>query len=332
MPQTSLARLGIIVWKLLEEYGHDPASVFLETGLGPKLMHNPDARISYIVEDKLWSKTSELIADPCYGLYAIRYWHPSHFGALGYAWLASSSLRTAFIRLDRYLHTVTGYFNFQLEDTADGFVVTFIPKSFVLDIPARVDAVLSILIKMCRINAGEELNPLMVSFTHKEYPCSGEYYAYFRSPIQFEAATNSFILSSEVIDQPLAGANPQLAQLNDQIMICALAKLNRNNIEQQVKATILEQLPSGNISHKKVADALHMSVRNLQRKLKNINTSFRELLDEIRQQIAKQYVTTSDMSLSEVTFLLGLSESSSFSRAYKRWHGVTPSEARKSNE
>ena len=84
-------------------------------------------------------------------------------------------------------------------------------------------------------------------------------------------------------------------------------------------------------SQKKVADALHMSVRNLQRKLKHIDTTFRELLDEIRRDLAKQYINNSDVSFSEVTFLLGFSESSSFSRAYKRWHGVTPSEVRKLN-
>ncbi len=332
MSQTSQAPLAKIVWHLLEEYGHDPASLFHEVGFDPKLFNNPDARMSHEIADKLWSKTSELIDDPCFGLRAIKYWHPTQFGALGYAWLASSSLRTGFNRFDRYAHIVSEFINFQMEDTADGFVVTLVTKPFVLDIPARADAALSLLVNLCRINAGEELNPLVVTFTHEEFPCSGEYYAYFRSPIQFEAATNSFILSPDMIDQQLDGANPQLAQLNDQLMISTLAKLNRKNIEQRVKAAIIEQLPSGNISQVKVADALHMSVRNLQRKLKNTNTSFRELLDEMRRELAKQYVNNSDVSLSEVTFLLGFSESSSFSRAYKRWHGVTPNVVRKSSQ
>jgi len=305
--------------------------LFIEAGLDPGLMHNPDARMSYKVADKLWSKASELITDPCFGLRATRYWHPSHYGALGYAWLASSSLRTAFNRFERYVHTVSEFVDLQLEDTTDGFVVTLVQKPFVLDIPARTDAALAVAIKMCRVNVGEDLNPLVVTFTHKEFPGSGEYYAYFRSPIQFEAATNSFTLPSEVMDQPLDGTNPQLAQLNDQLMISTLARLNRNDIEQRVKAAIIEQLPSGNISQEMVADALHMSIRNLQRKLKNIDSSFRDLLDDIRRELAKQYITASDINLNEVTFLLGFSESSSFSRAYKRWHGVTPSEARRLN-
>jgi len=330
MPQTNLARFGKIVWKLLEDYGHDPESLFLEAGIDPKLIDTPYARVDIESANRLWSRTSEVIDDPCFGLRAVKHWHPSHFGALGYAWLTSSSLRTAFNRSDRYVHTVSEFVDFQLEDTDKGFVVTLISKPTMQDIPARIDAVLAIFIKMCRINVDEEFNPSLVTFTHKEFPCSGEYYAFFRCPVQFEAATNSFIIPAEVIDQPLDGANPQLAQLHDQVMICTLAKLNRNNIEQRVKAAIIEQLPSGNISQEMVADALHMSVRNLQRKLKKMDTSFRELLDEIRCDLAKRYITASDVNLNEVTFLLGFSESSTFSRAYKRWHGVTPSEVRKS--
>lgn len=331
MSQTSSTRLNKVLWRLLEEYGHDPEKLFIEIGIDPKLFNDPDARISYELVDGLWRMTSELIDDPCYGLRGHKYWHPSHFGALGYAWLASSSLRTAFNRFDRYINIVSDFFDLQLEDTTDGFVVTVIPKPYLQDIPARIDGILSILIMMCRINAGDEINPLAVTFTHKEFPGSGEYYAYFRSPVQFEAATNSFTLASDLIDQALDGANPQLARLNDQLMISTLAKLNRANIEERVKAVIIEQLPSGNISQEIVAEALHMSVRNLQRKLHDIQTSFRELLNETRRKLAKQYVTTSDVSLSEVTFLLGFSESSTFSRAYKRWHGVAPSEVRKLN-
>ncbi|HIF50441.1 MAG TPA: AraC family transcriptional regulator [Thiotrichaceae bacterium] len=331
MPQTSLARLSKLAWKLLEEYGHNPESLFREVGLDPKLMHHPDARMSYDVADNLWSKTSELIGDPCCGLRIIKHWHPSQFGALAYAWLTSSSLRTAFNRFYRYVHTVSEFFDIQLEDTKEGFVVTVVPKPFVMDIPGRNDAVLAIFVKLCRTNVDEALNPLKVTLTHKEYPCSDEYHAFFRSPIEFEAATNSITLPSEVVDQQLDGANPQLAQLHDQLMISTLANLNRNDIEQRVKAAIIEQLPSGNISQQMVAGALNMSVRNLQRKLKNIDTIFRELRDEIRQKLAKQYVTGTDVNLSEVAFLLGFSESSTFSRAYKRWHGVTPSEVRKSS-
>jgi len=329
MSKTGIAKLTKYAWYLLEEYGQDPAPLFLEAGIDLKLVNTPDARLDIESANKIWSRTSEMIDAPCFGLHAVKYWHPSHYGALGYAWLASSSLRTAFNRLDRYVQTVSDFVDFQLEDTEKGFVVTFIPQPTLQDIPARVDAFLAIFIKMCRINVDEELNPSLVTFTHKEFACSGEYYAFFRSPIQFGAATNSFTLPTEVMDKQLDGANPQLAQLHDQLMISTLAKLSRNNIEQRVKSAIIEQLPSGNISQEMVAGALHMSVRNLQRKLKNMDTSFRELLDEIRCELAKQYVTGSDTNLSEITFLLGFSESSTFSRAYKRWHGITPSEVRK---
>jgi AraC-like DNA-binding protein len=329
MSLTSRAPLAKIAWKLLEEYGHDPAPLFHDVGLNPNLYNNPDARMSYEIADNLWRKTSDLIDDPCFGLRAVKHWHPSLYGALGYAWLASSSLRTGFNRFDRYVHIVSEFLDFQLEETNKGFLVTFIPKPFIMDIPGRADATLAIFIRMCRINAGEEFNPLQVTLAHEEHSCSGQHFAYFRCPIEFNADTYSFTLPLETMDKQLDGSNPQLALLNDQLMIRALAKLSRDNIEQRVKASIIEQLPSGDVSQEKVADALHMSVRNLQRKLKNMNTTFRELLDEIRSDLAKKYVTTSEANINEITFLLGFSESSSFSRAYKRWHGLTPSEARK---
>ena len=201
MSQTSLAKVGKLAWHLLEEYGQDPESLFLEAGIDPKLIDSPGARVDIESANKLWSRTSDLIDDPCFGLRAVKHWHPSHFGALGYAWLTSSSLRTAFNRFDRYVHTVSEFVDFQLEDTDKGFVVTLIPKPTMQDIPARIDAMLAIFIMMCRINVDEELNPSLVTFTHKEFPCVGEYYAFFRSPVQFEAATNSFTLPAEVIDQ-----------------------------------------------------------------------------------------------------------------------------------
>ncbi len=312
----------------MEDYGQNPEPVFEKAGLSAEIINNPDARISYETSDTLWARAAELIDDPCCGLTVVNHWHPSSFGALGYAWLASSTLRTAFKRFERYMDTVSEYAELQIHESDNEFVVTILHQPLVKNIPVRTDALITVIVAMCRINAGNELNPLKVNITHEEYPCAGKYYEYFRCPVQFNAETNSLTFSVDRIDKKLDGANPQLANLNDQVMVKALAKLNRSNIEQRVKAAIIEQLPSGNVSQESIADALHMSVRNLQRKLKLSNTSFRQVMEECRQELARQYIKNSTMSLSEVAYLLGFAESSSFSRAYKRWFGHTPSQAR----
>lgn len=72
-----------------------------------------------------------------------------------------------------------------------------------------------------------------------------------------------------------------------------------------------------------------MSVRSLQRKLQQSGTSFRQLLDQTREELARQYICDRGADLTEIAFLLGFSEHSAFSRAFKRWTGQTPSDMRR---
>jgi AraC-like DNA-binding protein len=90
----------------------------------------------------------------------------------------------------------------------------------------------------------------------------------------------------------------------------------------------MDLLPHGNISDDAVANALHMSVRTMHRKLTEENNNFRTLLVEMRRDLAEQYILDNSLTLTEISLLLGFSESSSFSRAFKSWTGTAPSEAR----
>ena len=77
-----------------------------------------------------------------------------------------------------------------------------------------------------------------------------------------------------------------------------------------------------------IAESLHMTPRNMHRKLQKEGTSFKVLLTGIRRELAQQYIQDRSKTLTEISFLLGFSEVSSFSRAYKGWTGQPPSEAR----
>jgi AraC-like DNA-binding protein len=96
-----------------------------------------------------------------------------------------------------------------------------------------------------------------------------------------------------------------------------------------VKAAIIDRLPSGNLSVEKLARKLHTSARSLQRNLRNNGASYRCLLDETRRELGLQYVKDSKMSFTEIAFLLGFSDQSAFTRAFRRWTGLAPKEARR---
>jgi AraC-like DNA-binding protein len=80
-----------------------------------------------------------------------------------------------------------------------------------------------------------------------------------------------------------------------------------------------------------VADLLNMSKRKLQLKLANKNARYKKLLDDIRLTKAKQFLNEKELSLNEIAFLLGYSEVSSFSRAFKRWTGIAPGQYKKNS-
>ena len=132
------------------------------------------------------------------------------------------------------------------------------------------------------------------------------------------------------MDRKLTGSNDELAQLNEHVVVRYLAHSEKEDIVNRVKAKIIEELADGTVTEASVAESLHMTPRNMHRRLQKEDTSFKVLLTEVRQDLARQYIKDRSKTLTEISFLLGFSEVSSFSRAYKGWTGQPPSEARQS--
>jgi AraC-like DNA-binding protein len=326
---TALASAIRPLWSLLEEYGQDPGPLFQRSGIEPEALKNPNARLPVAACNAVWLRASSRISDPCFGLKAAQHWHPSMFGALGYAWLASTSLRTALGRLQRYTDLVLEGSSVQVHESRGGEVnVRLSYQGSPYTIPALADALLALVLRLCRLNCGESLNPMRATLFHSSPAEPGPYFACFRCPVEFDAPHDGLTFAKAVVDQPLPGANPNLAQLNDQEIIRHLARLNRDRITERVQAAIIEQLPSGNVSNETVAKALNVSSRTLHRQLQDEGTSFKALLDETRRELAKTYINDDRINLTEVAFMLGFAEPSSFTRACRRWTGKAPSAMR----
>jgi AraC-like DNA-binding protein len=150
----------------------------------------------------------------------------------------------------------------------------------------------------------------------------------FGPSIEFDAVDNRLCFDTELVNKPLTTANPNLARINDQTVIDYLARFDRASIAMQVRSKIIDQLPDGIPRQDHIAGSLNLSLRSLQRRLREEETSFKDLLENTRQTLAGQYLRESHRSIGEITYLLGFSESSNFTRAFKRWTGMTPAEFR----
>jgi AraC-like DNA-binding protein len=317
------------LWRQIEDYGIDPAPLFKKHGVKASKRFDPNARISYYKTDLIMAEAALLTGDPSFGLKEANYILPAHIGPLGFSWLASTSLRTALTRLQRYTKVLNEKLQIDLQNAEDELVVEMnvgqpSAKEF-----HRDSASLGALTRMCRFICGDNWNPAAVTIKHPEPADASYYFAFFRCAVKFNASRNSLHIHSRQADERLTGSNKQLAQINDHIVVKYLATLAHDDIVNRVKSTIIENLGESGVTESRVANSLHMSVRNLHRRLASEDTNFKQLLLEIRTELASQYISDATLSLTEISYMLGFSESSSFSRAYRRWTGWSPSAARK---
>ena len=330
MQITHFAPATNMLWRHIESCGHDPAPVFRKAGINPGLLKKSDARINISHIDELWKLAVELLDDPCFGIKMTANWHPSYVGALGYAWCASSTLRTALNRVVRYIHVVTEDLNIKLAETPRGLKVTADLGKSAFTLPQHHDVVISALMHMCRFNYGDELLAAEVCLAHEKPPCAKVIEDYFRTPITYDVDESSLMLAKKDVDLELSSSNKELALLHDEFLMKYLIEIKKGDIVQQIQSVIIDNLPSGKVSDNLIAKELNMSERSLQRKLKDRGTTFRTVLDNVREMAAIQYIKNPVNTMSDIAFLLGFSEQSAFSRAFKKWTGISPIKYRNS--
>jgi AraC-like DNA-binding protein len=330
MQITNLASVQHILWNILQHQGEDAEEVFRKVGLNPALMSKPGRRYKVEKTNMLWQEAAKWINDPCFGLTAAQHWHPSYLGTLGYTMLASTTLRAALERLIRFHRVVTDHQFAALQENKKEktFVITLLDLQSDVALPCLEDAVLALIISILRMNYQQELNPVRVTLQHPSPDCNSRYFELFRCPVEFEAPVTSMALPLDAVDKRLPGSNLELTVAGEHLMTDYINSLKDPLLTTRIKKIIAQHLPTGDANVETVADRLYVSTRTLQRHLKNEKTSFLRLLTETRTELAKAYVRDQDMDLTEVAFLLGFSELSTFSRSFKKWTGLAPAHYR----
>jgi AraC-like DNA-binding protein len=331
MKDATLATTGQIIWRLIEHHGLAPERLFRTAGIDPKIIHDPRAHIARPKSDLLIRALAAQIPNPTFGLQAAQCWHPSNLGALGYAWLSSSTLRTALSRLVRYWRLVVADVTVRLDESPKGVKFVHIPPELDATLDAiRADIAIAILYDMCRTNFGSALSPERVAFRRAAPADTGPYEAFFGCPVSFGADANSLLISLAEADLPLPTGNRDLAAMHDRALVEQLARLDKKDVMARFRASLLERMTSGDVSEDGLARDLHMSRRSLQRRLAEAEATYQSLVDDTRRDMALRYLEDPGKSATDITFLLGYSQQSAFTRAFRRWMGVSPSEYRSS--
>ena len=310
MLPSTLSSVVLLITKALDAEGVDSKQVLIRAGLNPTHLYDSNARYSYPAVTHLWKMAAKVTGDPCFGFKAASFWHPTTLHALGYTWLASDTLGDALQRAARYIRIANTVLTAAFEETDIGYrFTTEMDKDWRGIEPAdeAIDASVALILDMCRHCYGADLNPTLIEVRRpKISQCAKQYEQLFNSPIHYSSSENAIYFDKTDITQRLPTANAELARTNEKIIVDYLARLDKNNITTQVKAKLLELLPSGHFTEEIILQSLHLSQRTLQRKLKEEGTTFKELLDETRRELAKEYVNDTSLSFSEITYHPGV--------------------------
>src|SRR5262249_51637173 len=129
----------------------------------------------------------------------------------------------------------------------------------------------------------------------------------------------------ETLEIPLLRADAALQAILEAQVMAVIEKLPRGEATTDaVRRYLAGGLGDGQPTLEQIAPRLHMSPRTLHRRLEEEGTSFRQVLSEVRRELAARHLSEGRLAIGEIAFLLGFSEPSAFHRAFKRWTGHAP--------
>ncbi len=323
-----IAGWAVAVAEALDARDVDSKAVFAEADIDLADARDPNARFPSDRMSHVYKLAEEATGDPAFGLSIAQYVHPTSLHALGYSLYASRTMESFCRRIVRYFRFVTTNAVTHLEKTDTDYRLILIPTSG-LSLYIPQDAWLATIIRFSRQIYRPDFAPLRVCLRRPKPSINAEKFSkYFGAPVEFGSEGNVLVLDNDDMHVQLPAANAELARQNDHVVMSLLAQMDRQDVVTQVRASFFDLLPSGDCNKEKVARRLNMGERTLQGKLSERDTSYRILLNETRRELAEQYISQGLRSVSEVAYLLGFSDYSSFSRAFRAWTGSSPSEYR----
>ena len=315
-------------WKvLMTDLGINPALVLRLAGLPADLFARKDASLSPADYFRLWHGLEQAAGTDMLPLKVGQVLSVEAFDPPIFASLCSANLNTALGRLAQFKQLV-GPLTLLVEIMVHHTSVTLDCYGNSEPIPRSLAAAeLVFLTQLARVGTRKRIVPLRVELV--ELPDErGAYQDYFGVPLS-RGSANRLIFSVGDAEQPFLTENAVMWDFFEAGLAKKLSDLESEaSMQERVRSALLEMLPAGQSSIEEAADRLAMSKRSLQRRLAEESSSYQEVLNATRRELAHSYLSRSSASLVEIAYLLGFQDGNSFIRAFRGWTGQTPGEYR----
>jgi AraC-like DNA-binding protein len=313
---------------VLQELGHEPGPIFDSVGFKPAQFADPDTEISYVAGSRLLANCVAATECRHFGLLVGARAGPSCLGVAGFMLWSAADVGTALRGLVQHL---------ELHD--QGSVLTLLTRGDVTRLgfaihqsSAKVteqiyDLSIALICNIMRDLCGEEWNPTEVLLPRRQPQDLAPYRCFFRAPLRFNTEQCGVVFPTHWLDHRIASANALLHRHLEQ-EADELHGLRHADLIINLRGLLRKSLAAGHCTVSDIARALHIHERTLNRRLHEESTSFRKELDDVRLEMARQFLANSAMPIARIAKALNYADVSAFSRAFKRWTGKTPAQWR----
>jgi len=306
--------------------GVDTGALLRDAGIPARTLEDPDARLDPAKVSALWARAYERTGDPVLSLHAAEACPFGAYKVIDFMAASATSVGEAFCCAARYFPLVNTAIRLPIDDSGD-------PVTFDVEDESGPGGVSRPYAEYClaafllhvRTATGVAFPVQEVTFVHRTPPDLREHERVFGCPVRFESAHNRMAIAREAWRSPASRGQAGVLEVLCEHANLLLERLPRGpDLVDRTRRAIGERLRGGDPSLESVARALGTSARSLQRHLRDLGSSFEGIADEVREATARLYLQQPDIAVAEVAYLLGFSDPSAFSRAFRRWTGTSP--------
>lgn len=330
--ETALIRMSSLTAypELVRELGADPEPFLQRVHASEAMINDPKQMLPYVSLIDLIESSAEELECPDFGLRLSGKQSVNILGPLAIIGRNEVNAYSALTKIGRYMGYYSPAIRLQIDNPASGQSANL---GFNLEIASRPDRrqimelSLGVAFQTMKMLIRPDFHPQRVVFSHPRGLPMRQYRNYFGCPVEFNADRDALIISSDDMLQPIDGADSGIRTMMENFVSEAIAA-NSLSFSDVVKDLIIKLLPVQRCTISMVSKYLAVSERTLQRRLKNEDMVFENLVDDVRKDLAWDYLTGQKMRMSQLTALLGYTEQSSFNRACQRWFQRSPLKVR----
>jgi AraC-like DNA-binding protein len=319
-----------VVLDTATEKGAPAADICAAVGLDPRLLDDANARVLLEVASDTYDESARRTGDDAFGLHVAERSDYFAFDALGLAVSAKQNLKDAIEHLGPAITALHGT-RMELEVIGDqARLAISMPEESIRPCRHRTEAYMARVVRMIELATGARPLLRRVAFRYEKPASVAEHERVFASPIVFGAPRNEIAMDRSILEAPLVRADAHLSHVLDQHVKDLAARMPAvQAIADQVRRYVRDAFPRGDSSIESIGKRMGMGARTLQRWLRDEGTSHRQIVEQVRHELALRYLVETRMPIKEVAVFLGYSELRAFYRAFERWTGLAPAAYRK---